>query len=144
MSGTERRDHFHPTWCMGKTFTMKQFNKIVVVHMSDFVWMMTTRENCMVMFVNVMHNATAKLVHDHQQADTCICGTHGAYVQLTFPAPPFKLLRTLSKVKWTINLLGPTSTWINWSGWQMQWLFKLKSASKYKRCSVPNLFTPAL
>jgi hypothetical protein len=51
------------------------------------------------MFGNVMHTVIAKLVHDHQQADTCICGTHDAYVQLTFPGPLFKLLRTLAKVK---------------------------------------------
>lgn len=51
------------------------------------------------MFGNVMPNAIAKLVHEHQQADTYICGPHDAYVQLTFPGPLFKLLRTLYKVQ---------------------------------------------
>lgn len=35
--------------------------------------------------------------HDHRQADTCICGTHDAYVQLTFPGLLFELLRTLKQ-----------------------------------------------
>ena len=78
---------------------MKPINKIVAAHMNDFVFMMPIRENCSVMFGNVMHNAAAKLVHYHHGADTCICGTHDAYVQMTFPGLFCKLLRTLSKVK---------------------------------------------